>query len=289
MTVISRGPRALLILALLATPCGVSVMAQELPAEGLTGEVTDTSAPVSAIQGPKIEGVISARRSSKIEVTGADGTKSVIIINGATLVESSTGPLGLKRTKLAASSLLNGLPVRIKTLQLGNDLVASKIDLKGEDLKTAQIVQSGTAQRFSEQAAATEALRGRMANIDKYNIKSSMSVTFDIGKSVISGQAKADLCDTASRAAAIENSLMLVVGYTDSTGNEELNQRLSEARAARVVNYLQQVCGWKPYRMLTPTGMAAADPAASNETDDGKAKNRRVTVNVMVSKVLDGL
>lgn len=289
MTVISRCPQALLILAMLAAPCGVSVVAQELPAEGLTGAVTDTSVPLTAIRGPKVDGVISARRNSKIEVTGADGTKSMVIINDGTVIEASAGPLGLKRTKQAASSLLNGLPVRIKTLHLGDDLVASKIDLKGEDLKTAQIVHSGTAQRFSEQAAATEALRGRMANIDKYNIKSSMNVAFDIGKSAISTQAKAELCDTANQAAAIENSLMLVVGYTDSTGNEELNQRLSEARAARVVNYLQQVCGWKPYRMLTPTGMAAADPAASNETDDGKAKNRRVTVNVMVSKVLDGL
>ncbi|KPF93857.1 cell envelope biogenesis protein OmpA [Novosphingobium sp. AAP83] len=289
MKVILRGPRALLTLALLATPCGVTLMAQELPADGLTGRVTDTSAPVMAIQGARVEGVISARRSSKIEVTSADGTKSIISINDATLIEASAGPLGLKRTKLAASSLLNGLPVRVKTLQFGNDLVANKIDLKSEDLKTAQIVHNGTAQRFSEHAAATEALRGRMANIDKYSIKSSMNVAFDVGKSVISSQAKSDLCDTANQAAAIENSLMLVVGYTDSTGNEELNQRLSEARAARVVNYLQQVCGWKPYRMLTPTGLAAANPAASNDTVDGKAKNRRVTVNVMVSKVLDGL
>ena len=47
--------------------------------------------------------------------------------------------------------------------------------------------------------------------------------------------------------------------------------------------------GWKPYRMLTPTGMAKADPAASNSTVEGKAQNRRVAVNVLVSKGLDGL
>jgi outer membrane protein OmpA-like peptidoglycan-associated protein len=68
-----------------------------------------------------------------------------------------------------------------------------------------------------------------------------------------------------------------------------LNQALSEKRAARVVNYLQQACGWKPYRMLTPTGMAEADPAASNATAEGKAENRRVAVNIMVSKGLDGM
>ena len=59
---------------------------------------------------------------------------------------------------------------------------------------------------------------------------------------------------------------MLVLGYTDSTGSEEVNQQLSEKRASRVVNYLQQACGWKPYRMLTPTGMAEADPLADNHS-----------------------
>ena len=85
-----------------------------------------------------------------------------------------------------------------------------------------------------------------------------------------------------------ENSLMLVLGYTDSTGSQEANQRLSERRAAAVVNHLQQVCRWKPYRMRTPTGMATSDPAADNRTPAGRAQNRRVSVNVLVSKALDG-
>ena len=41
--------------------------------------------------------------------------------------------------------------------------------------------------------------------------------------------------------------------------------------------------------MLTPTGMATADPLESNDTEYGKAQNRRVAVNVLVSKGLDGI
>jgi flagellar motor protein MotB len=41
--------------------------------------------------------------------------------------------------------------------------------------------------------------------------------------------------------------------------------------------------------MLTPTGMAEADPLASNDTPEGKAQNRRVSVNILVSKGLDGM
>ena len=81
---------------------------------------------------------------------------------------------------------------------------------------------------------------------------------------------------------------MLVLGYTDSTGSQELNQALSEKRAAAVVNHLQQVCKWKPYRMLTPPGWPPPIRRPTTPPPPGRAQNRRVSVNVLVSKALDG-
>jgi len=293
MSVMSKNARALLALAMLAGPASAGFAAQQQePSEaGVTGTVTDTSAAEVAemTKGPEIEGIITARSGDRMQVTATSGTKSVITINDATRIRASGGFLSLDRQKLAATSLLNGLPVTVKTSQSGGQLVATQIDLKNKDLKTATMIHGGTDQRFAEQSAATEALRGRMGDIDKYNVKSTTNVNFDTGKAVLSEQAKADLCAAASAAEAMDNALLLVVGYTDSTGSEDLNQELSEKRAGRVVNYLQQVCHWKPYRMLTPTGMAEADPTASNDTEEGKAQNRRVAVNVLVSKGLDGL
>src|SRR5262249_46302557 len=153
------------------------------------------------------------------------------------------------------------------------ELVASLVSFRNSDFKTVSMIRNATDQRFSEQTAATEALRGRIGDIDKYNVKSTTVVHFDVGRADLSAEDKASLCTTATSAGATENALLLVVGYTDSTGSDDLNQALSEKRAAKVINYLQQVCGWKPYRMLTPTGMAKADPAASNDTPDGKAQN----------------
>jgi OOP family OmpA-OmpF porin len=291
MSVISKSPRILLPLAILAGSGTLAAQPpqQEPPETGVTGTVTDTSSPAPATKGPDIEGIISARSGDRMQVTTADGSKAVITINDATRIKSSGGFLSLSRSRLAAASLLNGLPVSVKTMQSGGELIASSIDLKNKDLKTAAMIHNGTDQRFAEQTAATEALRGRMADIDKYNVKGTTNVNFDTGKAVLSEQAKADLCAAATSADGMNNALLLVVGYTDSTGSEEFNQVLSEKRAARVVNYLQQVCRWKPYRMLTPTGMAEADPLADNETVEGKAQNRRVAVNVLVSKGLDGL
>jgi outer membrane protein OmpA-like peptidoglycan-associated protein len=240
-------------------------------------------------KGPEIQGIISARSGDRMQVTSADGSHTVIAINEATRIKASGGFLGGGRSKLAADSLVNGLPVTVKTWQSGGGLVASQIVLKEKDLRTVAMIRNGTDQRFAEQTAATEALRGRMADIDQYNVKSTTNVNFDTGKAVLSAQAKNDLCAAATAAEGMKNALLLVVGYTDSTGSQEFNQDLSEKRASRVVNYLQQNCGWKPYRMLTPTGMAEADPLANNDTVEGKAQNRRVAVNVLVSKGLDGM
>lgn len=299
MNVVSKNRSVLFLLTMLAGTAPVSLAAQQqTPAEPeLTGTVTDTSPELSElVEGPEIEGIISARNGNQIQVTSADGANTAITVDGNTRIRSSGGFLGLNRSELAANSLVNGLPVSVETVQAGGGLLASEIDLKNKDLKTASMIHNGTGQRFAEQdtaiqqnAAATEALRGRMGDIDQYNIKHTTNVHFDTGKAVLSSQAEADLCATASQAEAMENALLLVVGYTDSTGPQELNQELSEKRAGRVINYLQQNCGWKPYRVLTPTGMAEADPLADNSTVEGRAQNRRVAVNILVSKAVDGL
>lgn len=291
MRVMSKRPGALLLFAVLTVPASGSLSAQEQVPSDPNIVVTGERPPEAAVMiaGPEIKGVISARSGDKLKVTAADGSSTIIAINDATRIKTGGGLFSSGRNKLDASALLNGLPVTVKTLQGGGDLVASQISFRNNDLKTATMIRNGTAQRFDEQAAATEALRGRMGDIDKYNIKGTTNVYFDTGKAVLSPNAKAELCAAAAEGEATNNALMLVVGYTDSVGSEEYNQVLSEKRASSVINYLQQACRWKPYRMLTPTGMAEADPLASNDTEEGKAQNRRVSVNILVSKGLDGL
>ncbi|MGN6820281.1 MAG: OmpA family protein [Sphingomonas sp.] len=298
MNTISKSPKMLVLTAMLAGTASAGLHAQQTPQppqdqSPANPDITVNGTPPADLSdmpaGPEVEGFISARNDQKMQVTTAGGIKTIVLISEGTRVKSSGGFLGISHNKLASDSLLNGLPVSIKTVQWGGGLVASQIALKSKDLKTASMIRNGTDQRFDEQTAATEALRGRVADIDQYNVKGTTNVTFDTGKAVLSPQAKADLCAAATSAEGMNNALLLVVGYTDSTGSQDTNQALSEKRASHVVNYLQQACHWKPYRMLTPTGMAEADPAAPNDTPAGKAQNRRVAVNIMVSKGLDGM
>ncbi len=284
MNLISNRPNSLILLAALAVAAPAGLSAQQ-PA----GELSASMAAGPATRGPALKGIISARSGDRMQVTATDGTRTVVTITDNTQVVAKKGLFGLGRDQLPATALLNGLPVAVRTVQGGDTLVASRIDFRNNDFKTANMIRTGTAQGFDDQTSATGALRGRMADIGDYTIKGTTNVNFDTGKAVLSPQARADLCNATATAEGMKNALLLVVGYTDSTGPEEYNQQLSEKRAARVVNYIQQACHWKPYRMLTPTGMAEAEPVADNESAEGKAQNRRVAVNILVSKGLDGL
>jgi outer membrane protein OmpA-like peptidoglycan-associated protein len=288
-----RSSSVAVALAVLALPAWGGLSAQSQAQADAADPITVTGqapADLSGLaEGPEIEGFISARRGEQLQVTGTDGTRTVMLVSEGTRIRASGGLLGLNKTDLAADALLNGLPVSIETVQWGGGLVASRINLKTGDLQTAAMIRNGTDQRFGENEAATEALRSRVGDIDQYNVHGTTNVYFDTGRWTLTAAAERDLCAAAAQAKAMDNALLLVVGYTDAVGDEDYNQVLSERRAGRVVNHLQQKCGWAPYRMLTPTGMAEADPAADNGTPSGKAQNRRVAVNILVSKAVDGL
>ena len=301
MRILSQRSTVPLMLAALALPAWGGVSAQQqLATQGSPQiDVTGTPSPADLAgltEGPEVEGTITTRHRGQMQVTTADGANTAILVSDGTKISASGGFLGLNKTKLDARSLLNGLPVSVKTVQWQGGLVASQVKLKSSNLATAAMIRNGTAQKFGEHdvaiaqnAAATEALRGRVGDIDKYDIKGTTNVYFDTGKATLTAKEQGDLCNAAAQAKAMDNALLLVVGYTDAVGSEDYNQTLSERRTGRVVNYLQQKCGWAPYRMLTPTGMSESDPAADNSTPEGRAQNRRVAVNIMVSKAVDGI
>jgi OOP family OmpA-OmpF porin len=299
MNTTRRTSSLIAVAGLIAAGTAATLSAQNLPPVGGNREVLTTVTgnlpPMVELEaGPRVEGIISARRGQVLQVTAEDGTATSITLHPETTIRTRGGFLGIGNKNFDQSALIPGLPVVVRTGQYGGGLVASEVRFTSDDRQIAAMIRGGTAGQFAEQgaaiqanAAATEALRGRLGDIDKYNLKATTNVYFDTGKAVLSPRAKADLCAAAQAADMNENSLMLVLGYTDSTGSQEANQTLSEKRAAAVVNYLQQTCRWKPYRMLTPTGMAMSDPAADNRTPAGRAQNRRVSVNVLVSKALD--
>lgn len=79
--------------------------------------------------------------------------------------------------------------------------------------------------------------------------------------------------------AAHPDKKLSIVGHTDSDGSEETNLRLSNSRAKIVMDMLAKE-GFNASQMVT-SGQGESQPISSNETEEGKAKNRRVTVRLM--------
>lgn len=100
------------------------------------------------------------------------------------------------------------------------------------------------------------------------------SVNFDLGKATLTAKAKGNLDKLVAVFNEYPDTDIQIFGYTDSSGSDELNLKLSEQRAAAVKSYLSGK-GLMASRFTT-VGRGKADPIASNDTKDGMAKNRRV-------------
>ncbi|MGV9003661.1 OmpA family protein [Flavobacterium sp.] len=100
------------------------------------------------------------------------------------------------------------------------------------------------------------------------------AVRFDTNKSTLTAAAKTNLDKLIPVFNQYPDTNIQIYGYTDSTGAAEYNLKLSGERAASVKSYLAGK-GLSSSRFVT-TGLGIADPVASNESIDGRSKNRRV-------------
>lgn len=107
-------------------------------------------------------------------------------------------------------------------------------------------------------------------------------ILFPFDSDALQPTARENLTQLAESLADYSNSNVVIVGHTDSQGAEEYNQRLSERRARSAANFLIQR-GIDPDRIET-MGLGESEPVASNETDAGRAENRRVEVAIFASE-----
>ncbi|MFM9901642.1 MAG: outer membrane protein OmpA [Polaromonas sp.] len=102
---------------------------------------------------------------------------------------------------------------------------------------------------------------------------------FDFNKSVIKSEGKAKLDDLIGKIQGINLEVIIAVGHTDSVGSDAYNQKLSVRRSEAVKAYLVSK-GIEKNRVYTE-GKGEKQPVADNKTAEGRAKNRRVEIEVV--------
>ena len=103
-------------------------------------------------------------------------------------------------------------------------------------------------------------------------------ITFDVDKADIRPRFYRTLNAVATVLNGFPETDVLIAGHTDSTGSEEYNQRLSERRAATVMQYL--IAQGVDPRRIDARGFGERYPIADNSTEQGRALNRRVEIRI---------
>jgi len=268
----------------------------------------------------KVKGIITARTGENLTLKTADGSVTVSLDDDTKVQE----PKSLHRKKeMSAAILIPGLRVAVEgTGDPQSQVAAKSITFDSGDLETAEMIQAGlnptakqvkanqqdTAANSVQLAAQQEQIDAnqgqtdlnsvgvlanqaeivanaqRFSELSDYDTRGKLTVNFPVGSSTLSASDKTQLQQLAQGATGLTGYLIQVKGFADSSGSAAMNQQLSMDRAQEVVAYLMQDCKVPIRHIVAPGAMGTADPAATNETAQGRADNRRVEVKVLVNR-----
>ena len=145
--------------------------------------------------------------------------------------------------------------------------------------------------KMDKAAAAAKEVEGAQVETVDVNGLPAVKVTFESGilfgfnSSTLSDEAKAALTEFAGVLKATPDADVAILGHTDNVGTEKANQSVSEKRAKAVADFLvaQSVSVAQIKDVL---GMSFNQPIASNDTEAGRAQNRRVEVYMYASQAM---
>jgi outer membrane protein OmpA-like peptidoglycan-associated protein len=144
------------------------------------------------------------------------------------------------------------------------------VDSQGDCVKTSQ---------WSKDVPCREAAKPQSV---AEKITLSGTVLFDFDKATLRPEGRSELSKAVTtikeklQGYDLDQRQITVLGHTDSVGSDAYNQRLSEARAVSVADFIVEE-GVDP-RIIRARGLGESEPMAGNETEDGRQQNRRVEI-----------
>jgi len=179
----------------------------------------------------------------------------------------------------------------VQTLETHKEAIAGhevQLAAQKEQIETNQQNIAANRQQIDQNIKDTEENTRRFTALSEYDVRAQATVNFEVGSTKISAKDQIELKELANTATRLKGYIIEVTGYADSTGSAAMNTKLSEDRAKAVITYLMQQ-GEVPVRhIVAPGAMGEYGSAAPNETEAGRAANRRVEVKVLVNKGIAG-
>jgi len=281
---------------------------------------------IALAQSAKVQGIIN-RRSGNTMTLQTDAGNVVVVLTPDTQVDEVEGVFHARKKEMAVTALMPGLAVQVGgSYNAQNQVVASSVKFKGSSLQTATDIQAGVTpveeqakaeqQQLTEQQAqlqqqqqklqaeqqeqaaeaakiaankaAIVAVNKRFGELGEYNIWDEVTVYFGNGEIKIDPQYDSKLLALCQKAKTVTGYVIQVKGYASSVGSAALNQKLSQERAANVIDFLEQQGGIPLTNMLAPGAMGTSRQVAPDNTTEGQAENRRVVVRVLQNKGIAG-
>jgi outer membrane protein OmpA-like peptidoglycan-associated protein len=265
-------------------------------------------AQVSSGQSVETKGLILTRDGETMTIDSPNHGKQVVVINDATKVVTPKGMF--RKNNMEVTSLVPGLEVEVKgTGDANGQIVAEKIEFSKDSLRRANQVHaamtatkgqveenqkgvSSNAEKIGTNAADISqhgqqigAVEKRFDDLTEFDVKKQFSVNFPTGKSDIPQEAQQQLAELSKEASGQKGYLIEVQGFASTSGSADKNQQLSEDRAENIVDYLHQQ-GVPLKNIVNPAAMGTTSPVGDNNTEEGRLKNQRVEVKMLVNRGL---
>jgi outer membrane protein OmpA-like peptidoglycan-associated protein len=218
-------------------------------------------------------------------VTVEDGKVANVVfsLTPSTMTTMLTGKVSDRKTgdPLAATVSFPGSSIGSVTTDAGTGVYKTQIPVGSYAIQAE-------AEGYIKQSAAIVIEKDKPHVKDFQLVKEGMAITlrgvyFDFDKSTIKPESRPALEDAAKILNDNPTINVEIQGHTDSKGSDEYNLSLSDRRAASVVGYLVQNLGIASSR-LTSRGYGESQPIATNDTDAGRALNRRVEFVILGQK-----
>ncbi|HVJ09863.1 MAG TPA: OmpA family protein [Acidisarcina sp.] len=220
-----------------------------------------------------------------LRAISALGAVSILCITGCSTknyVRKQTAPIIQHTNELDDATATNNRNIKDVDQRAQQGITQAQSSADAATQKATEAGQSATQAQSSAQEAVNRAdsLASVVKNLDNYKSIADVSVTFGFDKAVLTKADKADLDKFATQLTDAKSYILEVTGGTDSTGDAQYNYGLSQRRADAVVQYLASTYNVAPHRFYL-IGIGKDQAVASNSTAAGRAKNRRVTVQLL--------